>query len=56
MNPPSWYIPNHLTPHQVFRDPDGALTRLVRAFSAGIILALALVHIIPGERGAWCTP
>lgn len=35
---------------QVFRDPDGMLTRLVRSLAAGIILALALVHIVPGER------
>ncbi|PNW81418.1 hypothetical protein CHLRE_07g355150v5 [Chlamydomonas reinhardtii] len=31
----------------VFRDQEGMLTRLVRSFSAGVILALALVHIIP---------
>ncbi|KXZ44705.1 hypothetical protein GPECTOR_63g32 [Gonium pectorale] len=32
---------------KVFRDPDSTTTRLVRSFSAGVIAALALVHIIP---------
>ncbi|GFR42139.1 hypothetical protein Agub_g2985, partial [Astrephomene gubernaculifera] len=32
---------------KVFRDQDSTTTRLVRSFSAGVIAALALVHIIP---------
>ncbi|GIL58680.1 hypothetical protein Vafri_13673 [Volvox africanus] len=32
---------------KAFRDPDTVLARLMRSFSAGIILVLALVHIIP---------
>ncbi|KXZ44707.1 hypothetical protein GPECTOR_63g34 [Gonium pectorale] len=32
---------------KAFRDPDSTATRLVRSFSAGVIAALALVHIIP---------
>ncbi|GLI59604.1 hypothetical protein VaNZ11_001534 [Volvox africanus] len=32
---------------KVFRDPDSVLTRTVRSFAAGVIAALALVHIIP---------
>ncbi|EFJ44256.1 hypothetical protein VOLCADRAFT_106471 [Volvox carteri f. nagariensis] len=31
----------------MFQDPEGMLTRLVRSFAAGVIAALALVHIIP---------
>ncbi|KAG2434372.1 hypothetical protein HYH02_012387 [Chlamydomonas schloesseri] len=31
----------------VFRNQEGMLTRVVRSFAAGVILALALVHIIP---------
>ncbi|KAG2495363.1 hypothetical protein HYH03_006631 [Edaphochlamys debaryana] len=32
---------------KIFRDPTSAVTQLVRSFAAGVILALALVHIIP---------
>ncbi|GIL77054.1 hypothetical protein Vretimale_3218 [Volvox reticuliferus] len=32
---------------KVFRDPDSVLTHTVRSFAAGVIAALALVHIIP---------
>ncbi|GLC65813.1 hypothetical protein PLESTF_000346000 [Pleodorina starrii] len=32
---------------KAFRDPDGMLTRLIRPFAAGVILTLALVHIVP---------
>ncbi|KAG2495362.1 hypothetical protein HYH03_006630 [Edaphochlamys debaryana] len=32
---------------KAFRDTQSTLTKLIRSFSAGVILALALVHIIP---------
>lgn len=34
-------------PTQAFHSPSSAIPRLVRAFSAGVIVALALVHIVP---------
>jgi zinc transporter 1/2/3 len=32
---------------QTFRDPDSLMTRLARSFAAGVIITLALVHIMP---------
>jgi hypothetical protein len=37
-----------------FKSADAVFPRLLRAFSGGIILALALVHIIPEVRGVLC--
>jgi hypothetical protein len=37
-----------------FKSADGVFPRLMRAFSGGIILALALVHIIPEVRSVRC--
>lgn len=37
---------------KALRNQDSLLTFLIRAFSAGVILALAFVHILPGTLGA----
>ena len=36
---------------QMFKDEGSAATRILRAFAGGVILALALVHIIPDGLG-----
>lgn len=45
--PPTAFAPGPTICLQVFRNPVATFTLLVRSFSAGVILALALVHIVP---------
>jgi hypothetical protein len=39
-----------------FQDPDAVVPRLLRGFAGGVIVALALVHIIPSVSVTSCAP
>ena len=48
LTPAAWRLCSSCRhPPQTFRDPDSLVTRLARSFAAGVIITLALVHIMP---------